>query len=111
MKLTIFFISRNKQIYLKTLVAPESTFKIKSMLPWILYEILLTSAIICKQRFLHKNEIVQYLQNYKYQDVNQGHVRKPLQTSTNSMQNDFPKTAHTFFTGRSILSYFLGIAL
>ena len=26
------------------------------MLPWILFEILLTSAVICKQRFLHENE-------------------------------------------------------
>ena len=52
------------------------------MLPWILFEILLTSASICKQMFLHENEIVQYLQNCKYQDVNQDHFRKPLQVST-----------------------------
>ena len=53
------------------------------MLPWILFEISLRSAVICKQRFLQENEIVQYLQNYKYQDYNQGHFRKPLQASTN----------------------------
>ena len=64
------------------------------MLPWILFEILLMSAVICKQRFLHENEIVQYLQNYKYQEINQCHFRKPLQVSTNcmnvqSMANDW----------------------
>ena len=51
---------------------------------------------------LHENEIVQYLQSYKYQDVHHGHFRKPLQTSTNFMKNEYPKTAHIFFTGRSI---------
>ena len=40
------------------------------------------SAVICKQRFLHKNEIVQYLQYYKYQDADQGHFLKLLQAST-----------------------------
>ena len=64
MKLTTFFISKTKQIYAKTLTVPESTFKIKAILPWILSEILPPSAVICKQRFLNGNEIVQYLQNY-----------------------------------------------
>ena len=77
------------------------------MLPWTLFEILLTSTVICKQRFLHENEIVQYLHNYKYQDINQGHFRKPLQGSTNGIKNNCPTTTHTFFTRRSILSYFL----
>ena len=69
MKLTTFFISRTKQIYAKTLTISENTFKIKTMSPWALLEILLTSAIICKQRFLHENEIVQYLKNCKYKDI------------------------------------------
>ena len=50
----------------KILTVPESTFKIKAMLPWIVFEILLASVFICKQRFSHENEIVQYLQSYKY---------------------------------------------
>ena len=62
MKLT-FLISKTKQIYAKTLTFPKNTFKIKAMLPWILSEILLMSEVSCTQRFLHKNEIVQYLQN------------------------------------------------
>ena len=37
MKLTIFFISRTKQIFVKTLAVSESTFRIKAMLPWTLF--------------------------------------------------------------------------
>ena len=77
------------------------------MLPWILFEMLLMSAVICKQRYLRKNEIVQYLQNYKYQDINHGHFRKPLQASTNGIKNNCPTTTHILFTGCSILSYLL----
>ena len=54
---------------------------------------------------------MQYLQNYKYQDVKQGHFKKPLQAPTNAMKNDmkndYPKTAHTFCNGSSIFTYFL----
>ena len=66
------------------------------MLAWILFEILLMSAVICIQRFLLENEIVKYLQGYKYQDVNQSHFGKPLQASTNSMKSDYPATAINF---------------
>ena len=72
MKIATFFISKTivyrnnlckivyaktKQIYTKTLTVPESSFEIKAMLP-LLLKILLPSAVICKQRFLHENEIV-----------------------------------------------------
>ena len=69
MKLKTFFISRTKQIYAITLTVSESTFKLSAISPWELFEILLTSAVICNERFLHRNKIAQYLQNYKYQDV------------------------------------------
>ena len=75
MKLATFFISRTKQIYAKTLTVSESIFKIKEMLLWALLEIFLTSAVICKQRFLHENEVVHNLQNYKHQDIDQGYFR------------------------------------
>ena len=74
MKLVTFFISRTKQMYTKTLAVSESTFKIKAMSLWALFKIFLTSAVIYKQRFWLKNEIVQYIQ-----DVNHGHFRKPIQ--------------------------------
>ena len=47
MKIT-FFISKTKQIYVKILTVPESTFKIKAMIPWILFETFFTSAFIYK---------------------------------------------------------------
>ena len=53
----------------KKLTVTGSAFKIKVMSAWTLFELLLTSAVVCKQRFSHENEIVQYLQNYKYQDI------------------------------------------
>ena len=58
------------------------------MLLWINFEILIKSVIICKQRYLHENKIVQYLQNNKYQDFNQERFRKFLQASTNLMDNN-----------------------
>ena len=85
MKLTTFFISKTKQIYAKTLTVPASAFEIKAK-PWILTLLtcvtLLTSTVIPKQRFLHKNKILQYLQYYKYQDVDQVHSIKLLQAAT-----------------------------
>ena len=57
------------------------------------------SAVICKQRFLDKNETVQYLQSYKYEGVNQGHFRKSSQDSTPVVKSNCPATAHTFFDG------------
>ena len=89
MKLTIFSISRTKQIYVTTLTVSETTFKIKAISPRKLFEILLTYTVICKQKLLHGNNIVQYLQNYKYQEVNQSHFRNPLQSSTNVMINSY----------------------
>ena len=53
MKQTTFFISRTKQIYLKTLTVSESTFKRKAISPGTHFEILLTSGVIYRQRFLH----------------------------------------------------------
>ena len=49
MKLTLFFISKTKHIYAKTLSVSQSTFKIQAMSPRILFEIVLMSAVICKQ--------------------------------------------------------------
>ena len=92
MKLTTFLVSRTKQIHAKTISVFESTFKIKVISVLTLSEILLVSAVICKQRILHENEIVQDLQNYNYEDVNQGHFRKPSETSADAMKNNYPKT-------------------
>ena len=77
------------------------------MSPWALFKVLVASAVICKQRLLNKYEFVKYLQNSKYKEVNIGRLRKFLQTSKNVMKNNYHYTAHTFFSSRSISSYFL----
>ena len=37
-------------------------------------EILLTSAVICKQKLSHGNEIMKYHQNCRYHEFDQGHI-------------------------------------
>ena len=106
MELT-FLILRTRQIHTKPLFVSESTFKIKAISLLIFSSILLRSAVICKQRLFHKNEIVQYLQNYKYQDVNGDNFKKQLQTSKKAKKNNYPETAHKFLMCCSIFTYFL----
>ena len=72
---------------------------------WVLFEILLTSAVIGKQRLLHENEIVQYLQNYKWWDVNQSHSKNSVQDSTSATKRDYHEATHKFFTDQSVFSY------
>ena len=107
MNLTTFFYFKNQTDLRKLLTASGTKFKIKVMSTWTLSEILITSAVIWKQILLLENEIVQYLQNYKYKDVNQGHFGKPLQVSTKVIKNNYPKTIYTFLIGSSFSSYFL----
>ena len=78
MRLTIFFISRTKKVEAKTLaVLKVYSNKGNVFLLFHFFEILLKSAITCKQILLHGNGIVQYLQNYKWPKFNQNHFRKP----------------------------------
>ena len=56
----------------------ERTFKIKARLRWAVFEIFLTSTIICIYKVFHGNEIVQYIQNYKRHEFDQGHSRTLL---------------------------------
>ena len=56
----------------------ERTFKIKVKSCWTVFEVLLTSAVICILNFLRENEIFQYHQNYKRHETDQGHSRKLL---------------------------------
>ena len=78
MKLATFFISSTRRIFKELLAVPESSIKMKAKLQLTLFVILFTSAVICKQRLLDDNEIVQYLQNCKCYNVGQDHFRKSL---------------------------------
>ena len=99
----IFFILRTKQTYKKLSAVSERAFKIKTMSDQTIFEILFTSAL-CKQRLLHGNEMVQYLQNYKCYNVS---FRNTLQSFTNDLKKDYPKTAHKFFLDCLSFSYSL----
>ena len=56
----------------------ERTFKIKVTSSWTVFKILLTSAVIFILKSLHGKEIVQYFQNYRRHEVDQGHSKKLL---------------------------------
>ena len=77
MTLAMFLISGTRHIFKKLLGVSESSIKIKIKSHQTLYVILLTSAVIFKQKLLHGNEIVQYLQSCKWYNVGQDHFRKP----------------------------------
>ena len=62
----------------KLLSASESSIKIMVRAHWGLFVILLTSAIICKQRLLHGKKIIKYFQNCKCYNNGQDHFRKLL---------------------------------
>ena len=62
-------------MYAKILTVSTSKFRMKAMSD---SEISLIPAVFCKLKLLHENEIAQYLQNYKYKDVNQGHFKNTL---------------------------------
>ena len=60
----------------------ERSFKIKARSRWKSFQISLMSAVICIKRVLHGKEIVQYLQNYKRYEIDQGYSKKFLYSST-----------------------------
>ena len=68
----------------------ERTYKIKVRSRWIVFEILLMSAVTCIYRALHGKEIFQYLQNYNRHGVDQGHSKKLLHSSTRVSLPHFP---------------------
>ena len=75
---SVFFISATRRNFRKLLSVSESSIKVKVRLHWTLLLTLLTSVVICKQRLLHGNEIVQYLQSWKCYNVGQDHSKKPV---------------------------------
>ena len=78
MKIGTFFILSTRHIFTKLVTVSESSIKIEVRSDLALFVILLISAVICKQKLLDRNEIVQYLQNSKCYNVDQDGFRKPL---------------------------------
>ena len=71
-KLATFFIWKNKQNFTKSSNASASALKIIPMFRWTFFEMLLVSAVICKQSFVWKRDCTIYLKLQSY-DVNKGH--------------------------------------
>ena len=69
MKIEAFFISSTRRIFTELLSVVESSIKIKVRSHGTLFITLLILAVIWKERILHGNEIVEYLQNCKYYNV------------------------------------------
>ena len=68
------------------------TLKKNVILLWTLFQILLMLAVLCKQRVLHENEILQYTWNYKCYDVDHrcftdGNEHEYLLHCSNSIAN------------------------
>ena len=59
------------------MLVSERTFKIKVRLRWTVSKIVHISNYV-HRRVLHGNEIVEYLQNYKHHEFDQGHSKKLL---------------------------------
>ena len=81
---TLWYLYKSFMYQLKPVIAVQRFHIVThsdSASPWTFFWIMLTSAVIYKQRFLHENEIVQLLYNYKCYDVDQIYFRKPLQSS------------------------------
>ena len=78
MKLATFFISFTTPVFTKLSRVSQSSIEIKVRPHWTLFIILITLAVICKQRLMRGNEIVQYLQNYQCYSIDQDHFRKSL---------------------------------
>ena len=66
------------------------------------------SAVICKQKLLHKHEIVQLPHNYKFYDVDQSDFGKPFCQESKNVKNNYRKTVRSlllavqFVTGSKV---------
>ena len=63
-------------IYTKLLTFSETSIKVKVSLAWTFLQILLTSAVTCKQGLLHRSKVMQHFQNHKCYDADWDHFRK-----------------------------------
>lgn len=77
-----FFPSRTRQMYAKASVISESTLKVTAISVWALMEIFLTAEFICKQRFMHENEILHILKTRNTQTL----IKAILENSYNLLK-------------------------
>ena len=63
------FVLTTIDIYTKLLTFSETSIKVKVSLAWTFFQILLTSAVTCKQGLLHRSKVMQHFQNHKCYDA------------------------------------------
>ena len=61
MKLITFFSSNNKCFWKTKTLDSSRIFKMKVILPWTIFKILIPKAVFYKERLLHEKNFVQYL--------------------------------------------------
>ena len=74
---------------------------------WTLFEILLTSAVACKQKLLHENEIVQYLQHKNTKTLIRAILESPYKLLQAPQKIATLGQPTYFFMGRLIFTYFI----
>ena len=84
----------------KVITFSKSTLRIKVMLYWALYFILLMSVVIQHLNFLRGEELEEYLLSCKCHWVHRPHFRKLLQSSNKENKNSIPSMVHIIFKGR-----------
>ena len=77
------------------------------MSAWTLFEILLTSAIVCKQKLLYENEIVQYLQHKNTKTLIRAILESPYKLLQTPQKIATLGQSTYFFMGRLIFTYFI----
>ena len=77
------------------------------MSAWTLFEILLTSAIVCKQKLLYENEIVQYLQHKNTKTLIRATLESPYKLLQTPQKIATLGQSTYFFMGRLIFTYFI----
>ena len=98
LKLTIFFYLMKWPCSEKCNHIFWKHVKIKVMLAWALFLILLISAGILRLNFLHGKQAVQYLLNYKIYRFYRLHFGRVVKTSTREGKSCNPPTARVIFT-------------
>ena len=102
MKLAIFFLSSTRHIFRNLLAVSESSRKIQVKLHWTLSLILLTSAVICKQRLWMKARLCNI-----FKTANAATLTKTLLESPDKvLQSSQKRTIFEQPVQRSILGYF-----
>lgn len=98
------YTSRIKQNYTKPLNVFKSKLQIKVISHWILFKILLTSAMIFKQDIFAWKRDCNVIKTTNPMTLIKNILESLFKVLWTSRKNNYPKTTCTFIMGRSVLS-------